>query len=151
MRAVEYGADLVWRIADRLIGEVWQMHHLSFLLPLLALLLFLFLPWQLALLVYVPIVLVSVVGFWKGLQALRRPPVTGESAMIGERAVVVTAMNGYFEVHYEGEIWRAVSSRPLHQGQQVVIEGIDGLTLQVAPVSPPMNEGELITVGVKNE
>jgi membrane protein implicated in regulation of membrane protease activity len=75
------------------------MHHLSFLLPLLALLLFLLLPWQLALLVYVPILVVSVVGFWKGLQALRKPPVTGEDAMIGEQAVVMTTKNGNSEVH----------------------------------------------------
>jgi membrane protein implicated in regulation of membrane protease activity len=115
------------------------MHHLLLLLPLLALVLFWFLPWQLALLLYLPILVVSVIGFWKGLQALRRPPVSGENTMIGERAVVMDAVDGRIEVHYEGEIWRAVSSRPLHKGQQVIIEGVDGLTLKVAPVPRSKN------------
>jgi membrane-bound serine protease (ClpP class) len=78
--------------------------------------------------------IVSVIGFWKGLQALRRPPVSGENTMIGERAVVMDAIDGRIDVRYEGEIWQAVSSQPLHKGQRVTIEGVDGLTLQVAPV-----------------
>jgi membrane protein implicated in regulation of membrane protease activity len=127
------------------------MHHISLLLPLLALFLFLFLPWQLALLMYLPVLIVSVIGFWKGLQALRKLPVTGEQAMIGERAVVMAAKNGNSEVHYEGEIWRAVSEQSLHRGQPVIIKGADGLTLQVEPVSTPNSEDDLTTVGEKNE
>ncbi|MCL7453085.1 MAG: NfeD family protein [Anaerolineae bacterium] len=35
-------------------------------------------------------------------------------------------------MHYHGETWRAVSSVPLHPGQRVVIEAVEGLTLHVA-------------------
>jgi membrane-bound ClpP family serine protease len=38
---------------------------------------------------------------------------------------------------YKGEIWRAVSSQPLQPGQQVVIEKVEGLTPQVAPLLQP--------------
>jgi len=116
------------------------MHHLFLLLPLLALSLFLFLPWQLVLLLYAPILIVSGFGFWKGLQALRRPIVTGEDAMIGQRAVVIHADHGQYEVEYEGEIWRAVSDRLQSLGQQVVIKDVKGLTLHIESLSQASQE-----------
>jgi membrane protein implicated in regulation of membrane protease activity len=115
------------------------MHHSLLLLPLLALLLFLILPWPLALLVYLPISAVAVVGFWKARQALHRPPSTGAEAMIGKQAVVLHTYSGRLEVQCEGEIWRAVAPHPLHKGQKVVVEAVEGLTLKVAPVPEPVN------------
>jgi membrane protein implicated in regulation of membrane protease activity len=113
------------------------VHHAFLFMPLIALLLFLVLPWPYALALYIPIATVSLLGYWKTLQALRRPPVTGERAMIGERAEVISSKSEEVEVHYRGETWRAVSSQALQDGQEVVIEGIEGLTLRVAPLSQP--------------
>ena len=109
------------------------MHHLLLLLPLLALGLFFVWPWQLAIVVFVPVAIISLVGYWKVLQATRRPAATGSKAMIGDQAVVLTVAEGEVEVDYEGEIWRAVSARPLHVGDRVIVEAVDGLTLRVAP------------------
>jgi membrane-bound serine protease (ClpP class) len=116
------------------------MHHAFLFVPLIALILFLLLPWPLALALYIPIAGVSLLGYWKALQAQRRPPVVGERAMIGERAEVINSKSEEIEVRYRGETWRAVSSQAVQRGQEVVIEGIEGLTLRVEPLSQPTED-----------
>jgi membrane protein implicated in regulation of membrane protease activity len=116
------------------------MHHILMLMPLLALVLFLFLPWPYALVGYILIVSVSLFGYWKVLQALRRPPVTGEKAMIGGRAKVIRSKQGEVEVSFQGETWQAVSEYALRKGQEVVVEDLEGLTLRVAPSPQPTGE-----------
>ena len=113
------------------------MHHILLAMPILALVLFIFLPWPIALALYIPIAAVSVFGYWKAFQALRRSPVSGQGAMIGGQAEVVSSNDSQIEVRYHGEIWHAVSAQPLQSGQQVIIEDIEGLTLQVAPLPQP--------------
>jgi membrane protein implicated in regulation of membrane protease activity len=109
------------------------MHHLLLLVVLLGWILFLFLSWQVALPLYVAGVIVSLAIYWKIIQAQRRQPVTGKRTMIGRRAIVVRVEGSDIEVQYEGEIWRAVSAQPLDRGQQVIIEGVEGLILRVKP------------------
>jgi membrane-bound serine protease (ClpP class) len=110
------------------------MHHLLLILPLLGLILFAFLLWQVALPLYMVMLVVSLAIYWKIIQAQRRRPVIGKRAMIGDRAVVVRVGGDAVEVEYEGEIWRAISPEPLHQGQQVIIESVEGLILRVVPL-----------------
>jgi membrane-bound serine protease (ClpP class) len=107
------------------------VHQLLLLLPLVSLVLFLFLPWQAALPLYVIILVGSLAIYRKIIQALRRQPIIGKRAMTGDRAVVISAKGGEVEVDYQGEIWRAISSQPLHEGDQVIIMGVDGLILRV--------------------
>jgi len=109
------------------------MHHLLLLLPLAGLLLFIYLVWQVALPIYVIILIASLALYWKIIKAQRRTPVMGKRAMIGDPATVVSVKAGEVEVDYQGEIWRAVSSQPLRNGQNVIIEGAEGLTLRVKP------------------
>jgi membrane protein implicated in regulation of membrane protease activity len=37
-------------------------------------------------------------------------------------------------VFVRGELWQAQSDRPLHEGEQVQVEGLDGLSLRVRPI-----------------
>jgi membrane protein implicated in regulation of membrane protease activity len=115
-------------------------YHLLLFLLLLALVLFLLQPWQVAL----PLAVVLLIGYLiilrKVLQTQRQPSVTGEKAMIGERAVVVTSKKGEVEVRYHSEIWHAVCPEPLHRGQQVIIEDVEELTLHVMPVPELMDD-----------
>jgi membrane-bound serine protease (ClpP class) len=111
------------------------MHHVLMAMPLLALVLFFFLPWPLALAFYIPTVAISMFAYWKVLQAMFKLPVTGKKAMLGDRAEVVDLDGVQLEVRYHGEIWHAISAEPLQPGQQVIIEDIEGLRLRVTPLA----------------
>ena len=53
-------------------------------------------------------------------------------AMIGQRAVAQTPFNaGYGQVKYADSVWRAASQEPISAGEQVVIVGVEGATLNV--------------------
>ena len=112
------------------------MHNLLLFMPLLALGLFIVLPWQAALPLYGLILIISMIGYWKGFQAQRQPLIMGRKVMIGEGAKVVKMEGDEMEVEYRGEIWKAVSAQSLRTGQQVVIEKVEGLTLRVSPFAP---------------
>lgn len=111
------------------------MAHIFMFMPVLALVLFLFLPWPFALITYLPITAFSLAVAYKAMKAQRQLPVSGQAAMIGDRAVVVSDSTGETRVRYRSEIWRAISPQALHRDQQVVIEGVKGLTLQVVPLA----------------
>jgi membrane-bound serine protease (ClpP class) len=69
-------------------------------------------------------------------RSLLRPVVTGTQGMVGEHAVVTEALGGADaaqegRVRYGGELWNAVSSAALPQGQKVRIVKVEGLTLHV--------------------
>ena len=106
------------------------MHHLLLLLPVFALVLFYLLPWPLALTLYLPILIGSLFAYGKAIQAQRLPRTTGEESMVGKRAVAIRSGEGMVEIMFQGEIWHALSSEPLQEGQEVVIEKVDGLTLK---------------------
>jgi membrane-bound serine protease (ClpP class) len=112
------------------------MHHLLLLVVLVGWILFLFLSWQIALPLYLISVIISLVIYWKIIEAQAKKPVIGKRAMTGHRAIVVKAEGGGIEVEYEGEIWRAVSAHPVQPGQQVLIEKVEGLVLRVVPIKP---------------
>ena len=67
-------------------------------------------------------------------RSLRRPVVTGDTAMLG--AVVEVAeefVNGRGRVRYGGELWNADSNAPLRAGQRARIVSVQGLQLSVEP------------------
>jgi membrane-bound serine protease (ClpP class) len=73
-------------------------------------------------------------GFWafamtKAIAIRRAPVAVGPEEIVGMEGVVRDG--GYVFVH--GELWRAQSEQPLHEGQHVRVERIDGLTLAVRP------------------
>jgi membrane protein implicated in regulation of membrane protease activity len=57
----------------------------------------------------------------------RRRAVTGVEALIGKTAVVSSPT----QVRVAGEIWEARSDRLLISGDEVVVQGVEGLTLLV--------------------
>ncbi len=71
-------------------------------------------------------------GFWaiavgKALAVRRRPVTVGPEEIIGREGVVRDS--GQVFVH--GELWRARSDEPLHPGERVRVNAVDGLTLDV--------------------
>jgi membrane protein implicated in regulation of membrane protease activity len=57
----------------------------------------------------------------------RRRAVTGAEALIGQRAIVATPT----QVRIAGELWEARSSHVLVRGEEVVVRGVEELTLLV--------------------
>jgi membrane-bound serine protease (ClpP class) len=75
------------------------------------------------------------VGARKVLIARGRRPHTGPQAMVGHVGVVRSA-NGRLRVFVDGALWRAQpelidKDQELHEGDHVVVEHVDGLTLCV--------------------
>ena len=71
-------------------------------------------------------------GFWafamtKALSLRRRPPTVGLHEIVGMEGVV---RDGGL-VYVNGELWQTVPEQPLHPGERVMVEGVDGLRLRV--------------------
>ncbi|WP_319526110.1 nodulation protein NfeD [uncultured Desulfosarcina sp.] len=82
--------------------------------------------------------LVLVGGFFVGVAGLvfrsrRRPPMTGDSGLIGKTGVVKTALDPMGRIQVHGELWFARSRTPVAVGQTVRVTAVDGLTLEVEP------------------
>jgi membrane-bound serine protease (ClpP class) len=65
----------------------------------------------------------------------RRPVATGAEQLLSEPAVAIEAFDSSGFVRVRGELWRAVSSTPIAAGQRVRVVKVDGLTLEVEPLS----------------
>jgi membrane protein implicated in regulation of membrane protease activity len=57
----------------------------------------------------------------------RRRAATGAEALVGHRAIVATPT----QVRIAGELWEARSADVLVPGEEVVVRGVEGLTLLV--------------------
>jgi membrane-bound serine protease (ClpP class) len=78
------------------------------------------------------------------LQAQRRPPATGLTALIGEigRARTPLTADPIGQIDVRGEIWRATSRTPTASGRAVRVLGITGLTMLVEPVDDSTHQGD---------
>ena len=61
----------------------------------------------------------------------RRRAVTGAEGLVGATAVVVTPCRPLGQARVRGELWAARSARGADPGAEVVVRGLDGLTLLV--------------------
>jgi membrane protein implicated in regulation of membrane protease activity len=59
----------------------------------------------------------------------RRRAVTGAEALVGATAVVVTPCRPVGQVRVAGELWGARSTAGADAGEEVVVRGVEGLTL----------------------
>jgi membrane-bound serine protease (ClpP class) len=96
-----------------------------------------------ALAVSVPLGLITAFLMTIALKARRNKIVTGEQGLVGETGVVQTALSPQGKVFVHGELWDAIASAPLPAGQMVVVQRVDGLTLEVAPLmAAPLTPSE---------
>jgi len=79
------------------------------------------------------LVLLGIVSF--AVRARRQPVVSGREGLLREQAEAVEAFEHHGLVRVHGELWNAVTRRPVQAGQVLRIVRIDGLTLEVEPVS----------------
>lgn len=109
--------------------------HLPLLFPVAGLVLFAFLPFPVALAVYLPLAGLGTFAGLKVIEAMRRPASTGSEGMRGARGVVLTARGLEGVVRVQGELWNATAPVPLTPGDPVAIVELKGLTALVRPVS----------------
>jgi len=58
----------------------------------------------------------------------------GIENLLGKKAVVVSYSNSEYKIMYEGELWSAISEEQLDENDEVLIEKIDGLTVQIRSI-----------------
>jgi membrane-bound serine protease (ClpP class) len=97
------------------------------------------LPGQLILGIAVASALTFMSLIWLAARARKRPVVTGVEELIGHIAIATGDFlaRGHVQgghVQIRGEIWQAVSQLPVHQGQSVRVQAMDGLVLRVVPI-----------------
>ena len=63
----------------------------------------------------------------------RGKPVTGAEGMIGLLGVAKTDLNPRGQITIHGEIWDAISQRPIRQGETAEVVSVEGLTVTVTP------------------
>lgn len=118
------------------------MCHLLLVMPFVSLVVFLFLPFEEALAVYLMILAVCAVLYWLIWKAIRRPVTTGVEGMIGGTCKVLENGSKRAKVFYKGEIWDAVSSDQLSVGDSVEIARLEKLTLVVRKAVKGQARGE---------
>jgi membrane-bound serine protease (ClpP class) len=71
----------------------------------------------------------------KIVQVRKLAPVTGQDEMVGQVGIVRKTLDPSGQVFVHGELWQAqTEGDPIPAGHPVRVEGVDGLTLRVAPV-----------------
>ena len=70
-----------------------------------------------------------------GVRAMRRRPATGREEMVGLVGIVQTALIPHGQLAVHGELWEAISERPLQPGDKAEVIRVDGLRLYVKPLS----------------
>jgi membrane protein implicated in regulation of membrane protease activity len=106
--------------------------HLLLAMPLLGLGLFVFLPWQVALLLYLMVDALSIWLYTRIRQSMKQPVRTGREAMIGQTVTVTAAVGSQDgQVRYHNEVWSAVSDQALPAGEQARIVAMRGMRLVV--------------------
>jgi membrane-bound serine protease (ClpP class) len=81
------------------------------------------------------VVLIWLLGFL--LKLRRRGAVSGEGSIIGGTAVAMEDFVGDGKVWLEGEAWHARSQVAVTRDEQLIVTRLDGLTLDVEPVTKP--------------
>ncbi len=90
-----------------------------------------------ALAVSIPLGVITAFLMTLAVRAHRNKVVTGVQGLIGEVGTAQGVLAPLGKVFVHGEIWNAVSSSPIPAGSKVVVQKVDGLQLEVAPVDMP--------------
>ena len=107
------------------------MCHLILSLPVVGISVFWILPLQLAIPVYIVILIISAIMYYAIMTAMKTRVKTGKEGLIGEIGNIfdLTPKDMFVRVH--GEIWEATSNDKLKKGDEIRIINVNGLMLDV--------------------
>jgi membrane-bound serine protease (ClpP class) len=77
---------------------------------------------------------------WFAVRARNRPVVSGWEQLIGAHGSALEDFEDEGEVFVHSERWHAVTESAVRADQDIVVTGIDGLTLRIRPAQPPLKE-----------
>jgi membrane protein implicated in regulation of membrane protease activity len=109
--------------------------HVLLGMPVFGLGLFFVLPFSVALPLYLVIVLISLLLYYKIMESMNTPVLTGPEALIGQE--LMTNIDG--SVRWQGEWW---STYPVYPGRHVRVVGLRGLQLEVEPAPEHYLDGQ---------
>ncbi len=95
-------------------------------------------PWRYLLLL--PLALLEVADVLLWLRWRRVRSVTGAEGLEGARGRALTDCRPDGQVSIRGQIWKAHCAEGAGRGDDVVVRGLEGLCLQVAPARPALAE-----------
>ena len=110
------------------------MCHIVLILPVLGLVVFLILPFDIALPVYAVILSISIYFYITIMKAMKKPVETGSEEMMHETVSVLDTIKPEGHVKFQNEIWNASSGEILKKGDKAEIIGLNGLTLIVKKI-----------------
>ncbi len=108
--------------------------HILLSAPAWALVLFLFLPFPIALPLYLFVAIGSLILYRHVWKAMQRPPVTGPEAVIGKEGVALEEIRLQGLVRCCSDLWTAITDQPVKPGQRVRVVGVRGNKLLIHPV-----------------
>jgi membrane-bound serine protease (ClpP class) len=88
-----------------------------------------------ALAVSAPLGIITAFLMTLALKARRNKVVTGAQGLIGEVGIAQSPLAPSGKILVHGEIWNAVSTSPVPNGSKVIVGKVEGLQLEVAPVT----------------
>ena len=91
--------------------------------------------WITSLAISLPFGLITVFLMTIAIKARRNKVTTGEQGLIGEIGVVQAPLTPSGKVFVHGEIWDAIAPSTVEVGRNVVVRGVQDLTLQVEPAA----------------
>lgn len=96
--------------------------------------------WATALVVSLSFGVIAVFLMGLAVRALKERVVTGVEGMVGEIGVAQTRLDPAGKVFVHGEIWNAVASAPIEEGQSIRVTRVRDLTVEVEPLAEPAIE-----------
>ena len=79
--------------------------------------------------------LLFTVVLYMAIKSRKKPVVSGQEELLGAVAEVLADFDRFGRVRVHSEVWNALSDLPLRKGQRVRVTRLDGLTLNVEPIT----------------
>ena len=110
------------------------MCHIILGMPLISLILFYYLPFKTAIAIYLPVLFLSLLIFYKIKKAMAPVPKGGMDEMMWKEGEIIESLSPDGRIRVKNEIWNARSTEPVMAGERGRIVGFDGLTLIIEPI-----------------
>jgi membrane protein implicated in regulation of membrane protease activity len=118
--------------------------HFMLFMPVGGLVLFVIVPWQIALPTYSVVSATSLLIYYKVMKAMEQPVRVGREALLGANARVVIGGERLGQVRHGNELWGALSEEKLSPGEWVTIVGFRGMKVLVTSAEGAEIQGKAL-------